>query len=133
MLLPSDVNGRRLGILMLGMMSWGALPLSIMLEDAGSLSASPSSAVLIAWLPRSSEIEPLSEFLREEMLLRMDVGPEAPSKIGVNGCDAVGAAAVGLSGGVGGLATVPSFSPSAASRASPNPRWCSSCFDCLSW
>ena len=91
MLFPSGVNGRRLGILMLGMMSWGALPLSIMADDNRSSwpSASPSSTLSGPRLPTSSaESEAVSEFLRDDTLLRTEVGPEAPSKIGVMGWDA---------------------------------------------
>jgi hypothetical protein len=79
---PASVNGRRLGILMLGMMSCGALPLSIMF-DGVSLSVSPS--VLTAWLPRSSD--PESEFRLDETLLRAEAPADVPKNIGVIGCD----------------------------------------------
>lgn len=84
MTFPASVKGRRLGILMLGMMSWGALPLSIILCD-GSLSASQS--ILRAWLSMSSKRDPDREFLLDETLLRADAGPEIPIKLGVMGWD----------------------------------------------
>lgn len=81
--LPVSVNGRRLGILMLGMMSCGALPLSIIVEWASLLVSPPS--MLSAWLPRSSD--PESEFRRDETLLSADALAEVPNNIGVIGWD----------------------------------------------
>lgn len=54
--LPPSVNGRRLGILIEGMTSWGALPLSIMSEVS---IASRSWLKLRAWLAMSSENDAL--------------------------------------------------------------------------
>lgn len=81
---PSSVKGRRLGIFMLGMISWGALPLSIMLED---WSKCPSPEMLREPLARSSEKDPSREFRREEVLLKAEAGPEVPSMMGVMGCE----------------------------------------------
>jgi hypothetical protein len=77
---------------MLGIMSCGALPLSIMLLNACSLSA--SSLKLRAWLPTSSDNDPTNEFLRDEALLSADdAGPDVPSMMGVMGWDSRAAAA----------------------------------------
>ncbi len=77
------MKGRRLGILMLGMMSWGALPLSIMAEDDGSRRASP--AVLTAPLPKPPERDPSSELRREEEPLKPYADSDVPSRMGVMG------------------------------------------------
>lgn len=84
--LPSSVKGRRDGILMEGMTSWGALPLSIMAGSSGFGSA--SSVRLRAWLATSSQkTDAVTEFLREETPLMAEAGPEAGSIMGVIGMD----------------------------------------------
>jgi hypothetical protein len=83
---PRSVKGRRLGILMLGMTSCGALPLSIIV-DSKSRSSSPLD--MIAWLAASSSNEPASEFLLEPALLSSDGGAGDPKESGVNGLEMV--------------------------------------------
>ena len=118
MRLPSSVKGRRLGILMLGMMSCGALPLSIMEEplaaagSRGSCSSWSSSSSSTATSPsfmlggqlggklaRSSERQ--SELRRDETLLRAEAGPDAPSSIGVRGCERLGVSVPRTNGEMG--------------------------------
>lgn len=82
--LPVSVNGRRLGIWMLGMTSWGALPLSIM-DDTCCRSGSSSSSELTA----ISEMEPDNEFRLEDGVLMMDPAYEVPRVMGVMGRDKV--------------------------------------------
>ncbi len=95
-LFPSSVNGLRLGILMLGMMSCGALPLSIMSDECSRWTP---PATLKALLPTPSESDPSNELRLEEELLSADAGPDVPRKMGVIGCEV---------GGRGWLAGVPS-------------------------
>lgn len=106
MALPVSVKGRRLGILMLGMMSWGALPLSTMSAGApvAGLSASPLPSTLRTWLcMRSSENDPANEFLLDETLLIADMGPGVPNMSGVMGCDRLEAPQVRMHDGDSGL------------------------------
>jgi hypothetical protein len=67
-----------------GMTSCGTLPLSIMNEDenAGSGSGSGSSSTLA---PRSSEMDAVTEFLRDETPLIAEAGPDSGSSSGVRG------------------------------------------------
>jgi hypothetical protein len=83
---PRSVNGRLLGILMLGITSCGALPLSIIV-DSISLPSSPLDAM--AWLATSSKNDPASEFRREPALLISEGGAGDPRDKGVNGRDMV--------------------------------------------
>lgn len=76
--LPSSVNGRRLGILMEGMTSWGALPLSIISEAS---SGSRSWLRLRAWLANSS----VNEALMASLMAEGD--PGVASIKGVSGCE----------------------------------------------
>lgn len=76
--LPSTVNGRRLGILMEGMTSWGALPLSI-ISDASR--GSRSWLMLRAWLAISS----VNEALIASLMAEGD--PGVASIKGVIGCE----------------------------------------------
>lgn len=82
MRLPSSVKGRRDGILIEGMTSCGALPLSIM--DGGA-SGSSSTLMLRAWLAVSSDREAVTESLRDETPLMAEAGPDAASIKGVTG------------------------------------------------
>lgn len=82
MRLPSSVKGRRDGILIEGMTSCGALPLSIM---DGDTSGSSSMLMLRAWLAFSSDREAVTEFLRDETPLMAEAGPDAASIRGVIG------------------------------------------------
>ena len=86
MFFPRSVNGRRLGILMLGMTSCGALPLSIIVD---SMSRSSSPLDMMAWLAASSSNEHASEFRREPALLSSDGGAGDPRERGVKGLEMV--------------------------------------------
>lgn len=86
MFFPLSVNGRRLGILMLGMTSCGALPLS---NNSDPISRSSSPLDMMAWLAASSSSEPASEFLLESGLLKRDGGAGDPHERGVNGREMV--------------------------------------------
>lgn len=83
---PLSVNGLLLGILILGITSCGALPLSI---NSDPISRSSSPLETIAWLATSSKYDPASEFLRESGLLMMDAGAGDPKERGVKGLDIV--------------------------------------------
>lgn len=101
---------------MLGMMSCGALPLSIIPEEAcpGRVCVpEPSSPLVLmpaaataALSPRSSDSahDPVSEFLREEVLLSAaeDCPPGVPSMMGVMGWDS-GAREGGVTGRSSGV------------------------------
>lgn len=88
--LPSSVKGLRLGILIEGITSCGALPLPIMTECSGS----DSSLMVRAWLAISSDSEAVMEFLRDEMPLMAEAGPGWASIKGVIGCERFIGAAV---------------------------------------
>lgn len=103
MRLPPSVNGRRLGILMEGMTSWGALPLSIMSEAS---MFSRSWLMLRAWLAISSENDTLIESLMAEG------DPGVASIRGVIGCERllVGPGKLSLLGAVSDIKEISSAS-----------------------
>lgn len=81
-LLPVSVNGRRLGILRLGITNCGALPLSSMLEG---LLERPCSSGSSSELMACSDKDPANEFLLEDGVLIKDSVQDVPSMMGVIG------------------------------------------------
>lgn len=63
-----------------GMTSCGTLPLSIMDDEENACSGSNSTL-----MPRSSEMEAVTEFLRDETPLMAEAGPDSGRSSGVRG------------------------------------------------
>jgi len=93
--LPRAVNGRLLGILILGMINCGALSRSELSCKADDMSGSSSSLDAIAWLWTSSITEPSSDFRRDRGLLGRDAVPDEVNS-GVWGVDVGCAESVAL-------------------------------------
>lgn len=86
MRLPSSVKGLRLGILIDGITSCGAVPLSSIPDDC---CGSSSSLIVRAWLAISSDSEAVMEPLRDETPLIPEAEPRVGSIRGVIDCERV--------------------------------------------
>lgn len=123
MRLPPSVNGRRLGILIEGMTSWGALPLSIISEVS---MCSRSWLMLRAWLAMSSENDALIESLIAEG------DPGVASIKGVIGCERL-LVGPGKSSLLGAVSEIKEISSASAGSNVEIDSWslCAVCAVCL--